>query len=312
MEQQANARRSVEDYLAGQLEIDTDGIDHVEMIAHEWVGPDRYEVWDCHITDGDRWWVITPFTNLYLQEDFRSVDYLITFHVGLTTRMMSTRERPEIRPGLEGLASVFTEFEVAERQAEQAIETSEVQGAGVALRETLVSFAHFLADRFAEESDGEDLKRSDFKGWASLSAHVLAPGSSRKNLRNYLKTVSDSGWQYASWLVHSRSATKFDALVGASITSHILEMYCRELFGEEQRVVTECPSCGSRRVGADFEFHETTFESWSVCEVCDWTSDRQTNEYRKRPVEPTEELEGDCVLSSDGPGKYPKETRPPH
>jgi hypothetical protein len=55
---------------------------HLEKVASELVGPVRHDIWDVHCPDS-RWWVITEPTNLYSQEDFKSRDGALTFHVGL-------------------------------------------------------------------------------------------------------------------------------------------------------------------------------------------------------------------------------------
>lgn len=55
----------VEGYLTGQLAADVDELDHVELIQEQWIGPELYETWDCHTVKEGRWWVVTPFANLY-------------------------------------------------------------------------------------------------------------------------------------------------------------------------------------------------------------------------------------------------------
>ena len=66
-------------------------VTHAEMITKEHAAGQRYEAWDVH-TDKGRWWVITPPTNLYSQKLFPSLDYKISFHIGLMTRVMTKRE----------------------------------------------------------------------------------------------------------------------------------------------------------------------------------------------------------------------------
>lgn len=54
---------------------------------------DPYEMWDV-TTDQDRWWVITNPTNLYSQQHFPSLDYTLSFHIGLMARVVAARARP--------------------------------------------------------------------------------------------------------------------------------------------------------------------------------------------------------------------------
>src|SRR6266849_10731381 len=65
---------------------------HLEKAASELVGPVRHDIWDVHCTDS-RWWVITEPTNLYSQEDFKSRDVALTFHIGLAIRVSYQHER---------------------------------------------------------------------------------------------------------------------------------------------------------------------------------------------------------------------------
>src|ERR1700683_3389044 len=72
---------------------------HLEKAASELVGPVRHDIWDVHCADS-RWWVITEPTNLYSQEDFKSRDVALTFHIGLSTRVEYAREHAiPVTPG---------------------------------------------------------------------------------------------------------------------------------------------------------------------------------------------------------------------
>lgn len=84
MDQHPHRQKSVAGYLCSQLECDESSIDHVEQIQQQWIGQNEYRIWDCHTVDQGRWWVVEPFTNLYPQADFKSADYTLTFHIGLT------------------------------------------------------------------------------------------------------------------------------------------------------------------------------------------------------------------------------------
>lgn len=56
---------------------------HMGKPASERVGSVPHEIWRVRATSG-RWWVITNPTNVYSQDDFRSHDEALTFHVALT------------------------------------------------------------------------------------------------------------------------------------------------------------------------------------------------------------------------------------
>jgi hypothetical protein len=78
-----------------------DQLIHIEKSASERVGSVPHEIWDVHATSG-RWWVITNPTNLYSQDDFRSRDEALTFHVGLAVRMITYND-PSIVPPVPAL-----------------------------------------------------------------------------------------------------------------------------------------------------------------------------------------------------------------
>lgn len=90
------AHEDVSNYLPWQLsEHGTEDVvvQHVEQVESENVIGTLYEVWDCATSTG-RWWVVTPPSNLYTQDDFRSADVVLTFHVWLTARLLSRQETP--------------------------------------------------------------------------------------------------------------------------------------------------------------------------------------------------------------------------
>src|SRR5580698_4416786 len=85
-ERQTEAIRA---YVEGQAH---EEVVHLEKAASELVGPVRHDIWDVHCTDS-RWWVITSPTFLYSQEDFKSRDVALTFHVGLALRISFRQDR---------------------------------------------------------------------------------------------------------------------------------------------------------------------------------------------------------------------------
>jgi hypothetical protein len=72
---------------------------HLEKAASELVGPVRHDIWDVHCPES-RWWVVTNPTNLYSQQDFKSRDVVLTFHIGLALRLEYAQEREvPVAPG---------------------------------------------------------------------------------------------------------------------------------------------------------------------------------------------------------------------
>jgi hypothetical protein len=91
-------KAEVRSYLEWQLRKTTeDGesvvVRNVEKVSAENATGDRFEIWSC-ITNQGNWWVVTPMMNFYPQEDFKSADVVLTFHVGMVGRIMSRDEAP--------------------------------------------------------------------------------------------------------------------------------------------------------------------------------------------------------------------------
>ncbi|MCP3800719.1 hypothetical protein NLX83_15735 [Allokutzneria sp. A3M-2-11 16] len=248
-----------------------------------------YDIWDVHCTDS-RWWVINHPMNLYTQNDFKSRDVALTFHIGLTTRVRSQHDQAiyredEMAPGTWGRWAQAVEAMLHGSEAE------DFQAVGVRLRECLVTFAMEVADdRLIPE--GEQAPRAaDVKAWAALLANYLAPGSSAKELRAYLKRVSEQTWTYVNWLTHSKNARYIDADIGSEMVRHIIGMYAGAHIRMNEILNPNfhpCDDCGSYEI------------SEGICQSCDWVDPNY------QPMLPLSEWpeakkthSGDCVPSSD-------------
>lgn len=122
--------------------------------------------------------MITEPTNLYSQEDFKSRDVAITFHVGLTIRVSYLHERKvPVKPGSADLPpGSWRRWKQAFEAYDSGDEAETFQSVGVRLRECLVSFVGETADDEMVPDGQEPPKRSDFKGWTDLLANTLAGG----------------------------------------------------------------------------------------------------------------------------------------
>jgi hypothetical protein len=136
-------RRSVSEYV----ELEAEGGRHArgedllgQVMGHE------YDVWDVE-TDKNHWWVITNPTNLYLQSEFKSMDYLLSFHIGLMHRVFANQAR-SARTGEEERGRLLTpwrKWEQAAKAADEADEAEEFQAVGMRCREALLAFVHAVA-----------------------------------------------------------------------------------------------------------------------------------------------------------------------
>lgn len=91
IEWQCNKKRETELEEYGNTSLEEELVQHAEKIKTERVIGTDYSVWDVH-TNISRWWVITNPTNLYSQTLMPSLDYTLSFHIGLMARVRAQRE----------------------------------------------------------------------------------------------------------------------------------------------------------------------------------------------------------------------------
>lgn len=265
METPAHERRQIEEYLRSQSGDDFE-IEHVEKLTSEYVLGGQYDVWDAHTSDG-RWWVITNPVNLYSQDQIKSMDIALSFHIGLMSRVMASLPLPAARQG-SWVLEVARRLDVASESLDRAREVEDFQAVGMRLRETLLTLAAKLASLgYQTDAGAADLQQGNFKAWASVCAGSVAAGSSAQQLRTLLKALSEKTWNYVAWLTHARSASRPDAQIALSVVSQTVEAFIvavnRHHLGTPQR----CPICASYQLRAE----HTGDGSWmKVCETCGW------------------------------------------
>src|SRR6266404_4537585 len=90
VERDPHREKDISQYV--ELEARDESVKHVEKVKEEVVLGEVYEIWDV-TTDKDRWWVVTNLTNLYSQRHFPSLDYTLSFHIGLMMRLRNRSAR---------------------------------------------------------------------------------------------------------------------------------------------------------------------------------------------------------------------------
>ncbi|WP_457582367.1 hypothetical protein [Ensifer canadensis] len=264
------AERDIADYVEGQARGE-ETVLNVERVKTEYVLGDAYEIWDVH-TDKDRWWVITHPTNLYSQRHFPSLDYTLSFHIGLMMRVMSRSEKDG-----DDEASPFDEVMRRQVQAakllERAIEAVDFQSVGMQLRECLISLVSAVRRRVELEAEAERPKDADVIGWNRLLTSKLCPGERNDELRNYVRAIVEKAWPLVNWLTHHRNANKTSALIALDAVDAIGKHYMRLLSRERHDRADQCPRCASRNLRTFFDMaiapEGAYFES---CAECGWDS----------------------------------------
>ena len=261
------AEQDIADYVHSQARDEI--VSHVERVKREVVMGDPYEMWDV-TTDQGRWWVITNPTNLYSQKHFPSLDYTLSFHVGLMARVRSRSGSPD---GTDPTPfdEVLRRFEQAGDRFGHAIEVEDLQAVGMLLREGLISLTTAVQRRVSLPQDTEAPQVANFVGWAEVLLNVLCGGGSNERLRQYLKSQVKETWQLVNWLTHSRSADRVATEIGIGGCDSTLRTFIQLLERQRTGGTEECPSCRSRNIRTFFDIEIPPDGDYFLsCGACDW------------------------------------------
>jgi hypothetical protein len=261
------AEKAIREYVEWRAR--DENVTHAERVTTEFVLGRKLEGWDVR-TDRGRWWVVTSPTNLYSQALFPSLDYTISFHVGVTARMMS-----EPNPGVPAmeqalLRAAWRRWEQAAEALDQAEEAEEFQAVGMRCRECFIAVVKAVAKPEMVPAGSEPPKRSDAVNWCELIANHVAHGASAKYVRKHLKATSKSGWEFVNWLTHASGATRADATLAVELTQHVLGMFGTTLFRHQRGIPDQCPSCGSYKIELRTTPEQEHSEPVPGCEACGW------------------------------------------
>jgi hypothetical protein len=227
----------------------------------------KYECWDVR-TDKARLWVITSPTNLYDQNLFPSLDYTLSFHIGLMARVMARHEPKANVLEQMTMPTAWRKWEQAGQALDEAEEPEAFQSVGMRCRECLIAMVRALSLPAMVPANAEPLKRADVVGWCGLIADHIAHGASADHVRGYLKAVSKAGWALVNWLTHAQGATRADALMAHEVSQHILVLFGTAMLRYRQGIPDRCENCGSYQ-----------FELWADepgvpmkprCRSCGW------------------------------------------
>jgi hypothetical protein len=263
------AEKDIADYVISQARDET--VQNVERVKTEYVVGAPYEIWDV-TTDKDRWWVITNPTNLYSQHHFPSLDYTLSFHVGLMMRVMSRSGRPG-EPEPTPFDEVFRRQNQASDLLERAVEAVDFQAVGMQLRECLISLIAAVRRRVEIKGPRERPKDADVVGWNSVLIDHFCPGDKNDELRSYLKATTGKAWPLVNWLTHHRNANKTAASIAIEAVDVIVKHYVSLLSRERTDRTDQCPRCGSRNIRTFFDVAiEPDGAYFEACAACDWDS----------------------------------------
>jgi len=298
METPTHERREIEDYLRSQSGPNFE-IEHVEKLTSEYVLGTEYDVWDAHTNEG-RWWVITNPVNLYSQEQIKSMDVALSFHIGLWTRMQG-REGRDLMNRDRRASALLRRLDVVNESLDRAKEVEDFQAVGMRLRELLLTLTSSLSALIQPSEPTDELqKAANFKALADIYARSIAGGKSSEHLRSLLKSSSKEAWEYVSWLTHARNASEYDARIALSATQAVIETFFGALVRVQRGKPERCPVCTSYRLQ---HVRSEDGDSWvKLCEACGYASAADAPLPDARFPEPDREREppeGDCVEIED-------------
>jgi hypothetical protein len=243
--------QGIREYVEWQTQKDSEKVTYLEKVTTEHVFGRKYDVWNVH-TDKGRYWVITSPTNLYSQELFPSLDYTLSFHIGLMTRVMARERGAEDDQQQDRLAAAWRRWTQAAEALERADEAEEFQAVGMRCRESLLAMARAMAHETMVPAGHTSPKTSDFIHWAELIADTIASGDSAARIRGYLKDLAKATWQLVSWLTHATNAVRFDGQIALEATQAVLAAFGRAVLRYERGTPDRCPQCQSYRIDSDY------------------------------------------------------------
>ncbi len=263
-----HSEMDIANYVHGQARDET--VQHIERIKQEIVLGEVYEIWDV-TTDKDRWWVITNLTNLYSQRHFPSMDYTLSFHIGLMARLRNRSDRID-GDSPTPFDEVFRRVDQAERKLDEAVEAEDYQAVGMHLREGLVSLIGALRRRTEIPAEIERPQDANFLLWVDVLMNQLCGGGNNKELRQHLKNIAKETWQLTNWLTHDRSASKTAASIAIHSCQTTIGHFVQILERSRTDKTEQCPVCKSRKIRSHFDIAiPPDGDYYSSCGVCDWT-----------------------------------------
>ncbi|WP_380164822.1 hypothetical protein [Jannaschia sp. R86511] len=279
-------REQVLDYFAAQLA--EDPVVHLEKAAVERVGSVLHDIWDVHCK-GSRWWAISNSLNYYSQDDFKSRDVALTFHIGLMVRIASREEIPITDEAAGLLPRAWRLWEQAVESLDSGREAEDFQAVGVRLREAMVTYAGEVADDALVPEGDVGPKAADVVGWTNLLIAHVAEGPSSKQVRSYATKLARETWDYVNWLTHAKNAIAHDAHIGVAAVSHFLSMVTAVTLRATSDARRRCETCGSYRVES------------GACTRCGWADPDYVSPASRQLADEdlAVRLEEPCVPSSD-------------
>ena len=238
----------------------------LEKVLTEHVMGIAYKCWNVHTNKG-QWWVIDGHAmNLYSQKLFPSIDYLLSFHIGLMLRVESERIGTEDPRLADRLAAAFRKWEQAAQALDGSSESEEVQAVGMRCRETLLAFIRSISDPAMVPFGTEKPQAANFVNWSELVANHVASGKHNERIRGYLKALAKETWELVNWLTHAEDVSKVDGTMAIDATHLVLEAFGAALIRHERKMPGRCGRCSSLRL--QLVYMPELENDAAICQTC--------------------------------------------
>jgi hypothetical protein len=183
------SKRAVSDYVESQAR--GEKVLHAEKVKSERILGSVHDCWDVH-TNKDPYWVIKSPSNLYSHHYFPSLDFTLSFHVGVCARIAARSRGAPDDAQKARLTPVWRRWEQAAESLDMAEEAEDFQAVGVKCRESLIQLVRALA-RPDIVPPGEDApQRSNFIAWSDLIANAIAGGANAKQFESESEYGADN------------------------------------------------------------------------------------------------------------------------
>jgi hypothetical protein len=261
-----SSKRAVADYVESQAR--DEKVQLAEKVKSEHALGRDYDCWDVH-TQRDRYWVITSPTNLYSQSFFPSLDFTLSFHVGVTARVMALQRGAPDAAQNARLAPVWRRWEQAAESLDVAEEAEDFQAVGMKCRQCLIHLGRALGKIEFVPAGQDAPQRDNFLVWSGHIANSIAPGESAERVRGHLKAIAKSAWDLARWLTHANDSKRPDAVFVLDVTHSVVEAFGSAVIRHESGGPERCPACDSYNLDVGYE-PELSSPYVIECEKCGW------------------------------------------
>lgn len=280
--------REIREYVTSQTPPESgDQVTLVQKVGRRRVAGRPHDLYDVWMSSGHRWWVITDMTNLYSQEDFKDLDQVFTYHLGLN---LVLQEQFNVQPDddqTEYVSKPWRRYAGAVEAMVHAEEAEDFQAVGIRCREVLLALVREYMNADWVRVNGERPQEANAKAWLGAFANSLTANSKP---RAYLKAIAEKTWDLAVWLQHYVDASELDAEIVLGATQQLLRIFTLLLVRHNQPAMERCPNCDSYQVveeSGELVELDGRFGTYShdECVQCGWKSEPEFDPWSREQLQ---------------------------